>query len=259
MGYDHFFHFIKDDLIDPNIAFIQNVDNFLFCIYFGYLERYKSDMKKERNILLADLFRNIKSSLMDGVDIGLGIKKINTLEKEGEILKEDEKDRVHKITKLDFDVEWPVKYPTYVDKLIELKFNNKIMNYAEMQVDLILYCILVNGLDKTKGEKFDQIKEEMQPLIKILKEIFCEFDKNKIHKERTFIFPLRSPVGTDDEFYIINNKEDMLSYNDDEDDYYADIKCMFLYKATNKDKRKNKYYNIVLGNSLHGGDEEYKL
>ena len=66
MGYDHFFHFIKDDLIDPNIAFIQNVDNFLFCIYFDYLERYESDMKKERNTLLANLFRNIKSSLMGG-------------------------------------------------------------------------------------------------------------------------------------------------------------------------------------------------
>ena len=25
MGYGHFFRFIKDDLIDPNIAFIQNV------------------------------------------------------------------------------------------------------------------------------------------------------------------------------------------------------------------------------------------
>ena len=49
------------------------------------------------------------------------------------------------------------------------------------------YCILVNGLNKTKGEKFDQIKKEMEPLTKILKEIFCEFDKNEIHKERTFI------------------------------------------------------------------------
>ena len=64
MGYDHFFRFIKDDLIDPNIVFIQNVDNFLFCIYFNYLERYQSDIKKERNRILADLFRNIKSLLM---------------------------------------------------------------------------------------------------------------------------------------------------------------------------------------------------
>ena len=80
MGYVHFFRFIKDDLIDPNIAFIQNVDNFLFCIYFNYLERYKSDKKKERNILLANLFRNIKGSLMGG-GMNLGQKKINIMEK----------------------------------------------------------------------------------------------------------------------------------------------------------------------------------
>ena len=73
MGYDHF-HFIKDDLIDPNIAFIQNVDNFLFSIYFDYLDRYESDKKKERNILLAKLFRNIKSSSM-GEMMNLGKKK----------------------------------------------------------------------------------------------------------------------------------------------------------------------------------------
>ena len=185
MGYDHFFRFIKDDLIDPNIAFIQNVDNFLFCIYFNYLERYESDKKKERNILLANLFRNIKSSLMGG-GMNLGIKKINIMEKVKEILEEkDEEKRKSKFFDLDFDVEWSFMYPHILDELIDLKFNNEEMNFAEMQVNLILYCILVNGLDKTKGKKFDQIKEEMQPLIKILKEIFCEFDKNEIHKERT--------------------------------------------------------------------------
>ena len=81
-----------------------------------------------------------------------------------------------------------------LDKLLEYHENKicvKGMNFDELKVYLNLYCILVNGLDKTKGEKFDKIKEEIQPLIKILKEIFCKFDKNKIHKERTFIFPLR--------------------------------------------------------------------
>ena len=52
MGYDHFFHFIKDDLVDPNNAFIQNVDNFLFCIYFNYFDRYDSEIKEERNMVL---------------------------------------------------------------------------------------------------------------------------------------------------------------------------------------------------------------
>ena len=111
MGYVHFFRFIKDDLIDPNIAFIQNVDNFLFCIYFNYLERYKSDKKKERNILLANLFRNIKGSLMGG-GMNLGQKKINIMEKLKEILEEkDEKKRKNKLSKLDFNVEWSFRYP----------------------------------------------------------------------------------------------------------------------------------------------------
>ena len=109
---------------------------------------------------------------------------------------------------------------------------------------------MVNGLDKTKGKKFDEIKREMLPLIKILNESFCEFDKNEIHKERTFIFSLRSPAGTNGDFYIINQK-DMLSYRYD---YGDDIKSMFLHSATNidgKDERGNKYYEIVLGESLY--------
>ena len=150
------------------------------------------------------------------------------------------------------------------------------MNYAEMQVDLILYCILVNGLAKTKGKKFKQIKKEMQPLIKILKKIFCEFDKNEIHKERTFIFALRSPAGYDDDFYIINNKDYMLEYSSDDND---DIKTMFLCEYINKDEkddintmflgeyinkdekdeRKYKYYHIVLDHFLYGDKKEYKL
>ena len=167
-------------------------------------------------------------------------------------------------------------YSLILDELIDLNFNNEEMNFAEMQVNLILYCILVNGLDKTKGKKFDQIKKEMQPLIKILKEIFCEFDKNEIHKERTFIFALRSPAGYDDDFYIINNKDYMLEYSSDDND---DIKTMFLSEYINKDEkddintmflgeyinkdekdeRKYKYYHIVLDHFLYGDKKEYKL
>ena len=49
MGNDYEFYFIKDDLIDPNIAFIQNVDNFLFSIYFNYLddENYINEERKK--------------------------------------------------------------------------------------------------------------------------------------------------------------------------------------------------------------------
>ena len=176
-----------------------------------------------------------------------------------------------------------------LNKLIDLKFNGRKMNYAELQIDLILYCILVNGLNKTKRKKFKYIKKKLHPLIKILKEIFCEFDKNEIHKERTFIFPLRSPSGTHDEFYIINYKDDLLrrsfgdydyvssddydifedfhngEYDKDEYDYdkdYEDVEIMFLNsnkEKDEKDERKFKYYSIVLEECLRGGEKEYKL
>ena len=269
MGYDHYFRFIKDDLIDPNIAFIQNVDNFLFCIYFNYLERYESDIKKERNKLLADLFRNIKSSLMGG-DMDLGYKKINIEEEVKKILEEkDEEERKSKLSNLNFNVELSFMYPHILDKIIDLKYDHKIINYTEMEVDLILYCILVNGLNKTNGEKFDHIKNEIQPLIKILKENFCEFDKNEIHKERTFIFALRSPAGFHDDFYIINYKDDLIRkyYSDDDsdDDDNDDIECMFLHKATNEDINNDENFikkikcGVFNKYSLHGGKKEYKL
>ena len=151
------------------------------------------------------------------------------------------------------------KFPLILDELIDLKYRNKVINYAEMEVDLILYCILVNGLNKTKGEKFDQIKKEMEPLIKILKEMFCEFDKNEIHQERTFIFALRSPAGFHDDFYNINNKDDLLrKYSSDDDN--DDIGCMFLHKTNNNDENfLNKIINgIIKDYSLRGG-KEYKL
>ena len=237
MGYDHDFHFIKDDLIDPNIAFMQNVDNFLFCIYFNYLERYESDIKEKRNRLLADLFRNIKSLLMGGSTF-LGYKKIDIEKTVEEILKEkDEEERKRKISNLDFDIKIYYMYPSIFDELIDLKFGKVETNFAEMQVNLILYCILVNGLNKTKGEKFEQIKKGMEPLIKKLKNQFCVFDKNEIHKKRTFIFVLRSPAGTHDEFYNINYEDDLLrKYSSDEDNEEDDIECLFLNEKSSLDK-----------------------
>ena len=247
MGYDHFFYFIKDDLVDPNDVFIQNVDNFLFSIYFKYFDRYDSEIKEERNEVLDYFFSNIKTSLM-GKHVSIG----------------------------------------NIDELIDLQFKGKKMNYAEMEVNLILYCILVSGLNKTKGIKFKYIKKKLHPLLKILKEIFCKFDKNEIHKERTFIFPLRSPNGTDDRYYIMNYKDNLLErsfgcydavtsddeeifrdihngeYDRDEYDYEKDydVKSMFLYTNDNRDEedeRKSKYYSIVLEESLYEGEKEHKL
>ena len=258
MGYDHHFHFIKDDLIDPNFAFMQNVDNFLFCIYFNYFDRYNSEIKEERNMILADLFRNIKSLLMGG-DTEMGYKKINIKESVEEILEEkDEEKRKNKLSNLDFFVSLSFEIPHIMEKLLDLKYRNRVSKYSEMEVDLILYCILVNGLNKTKGEKFDKIKKEMEPLIKKLKNEFCEFDKNEIHKERTFIFPLRSPAGTDDNFYIINYEDDLLRkyFPDDSDD----IECMFLYETHVNNKRSlDKFINGIVKDYYLSGEKGYKL
>ena len=130
-------------------------------------------------------------------------------------------------------------------------------------------------MNKTKGKKFNKIKKRAQPLTKILKEIFCEFDKNEIHEERTFIFSLRSPSGAHDDYYIINYKDDLLrkfndysnysDYSDNSDNSYDndDIKSLFLpassYKKNVKDKRRFECYNIVLDESLYEGKKEYKL
>ena len=261
MGYDLYFHFIKDDLIDPNIAFMQNVDNFLFCIYFNYLERYRSDIKEKRNRLLTDLFRNIKSLLMGGSTF-LGYKKIDIEETVEEILKEkDEEERKIKISDLDFDIKMYYMYPDMMAELIDLKFNNVETNYAEMQVNLILYCILVNELNKTKGKKFEQIKKGMEPLMEILKEMFSDFDKNEIHKERTFIFPLRSPAGTHDDFYNINYEDELLrKYSSDDDE---DIECMFLSEKSSLDNNKkrslDKYVNGIVKDYYLKGKEDYEL
>ena len=118
------------------------------------------------------------------------------------------------------------KYFKSLDKLMDKNFYNGFKKFSEMQLDLFLYCILVNGLDKTKGKKFDQIKEKIQPLIKKLKNIFSEFDNNQLYKKRTFIFPLRSPVGFYDTFFI-SDDNNILELNSDKDDD-DDLKIMFL-------------------------------
>ena len=186
-----------------------------------------------------------------GGGMELGIKKINIMEKVKEILEEkDEEKKRSKHFFLNLDFESYFRQPYMLDELIDTIFNGVLKKYSEMKVNLMLYCILVNGLDKTKGEKFNQIKKEIQPLIKILKEIFCEFDKNEIHKERTFIFALRSPAGYEDDLYIINNKDNILSYSSN-----YDVKSMFLNRSTNrdeKDKRNFEYYDIALDYYLQG-------
>ena len=93
MVYNHYLHFIKNELIDPNKAFIQSVDNFLFSLYFDYLGIIKTGKTNQRNILLVDLFRNIKSLLMEGGK-DYEQKKMKLMEKIKEV--EEEKDEYKK-------------------------------------------------------------------------------------------------------------------------------------------------------------------
>ena len=102
-----------------------------------------------------------------------------------------------------------------------------------------------------------------------MKEIFCEFDKNEINKERTFIFGLRSPAGSHDDFYNINNKNYLIEYSSDDDvkSMYLhftnkDIRALFFPFVVNrdeKDERKHKNYSIVLDYSLIDGEKDHKL
>ena len=272
MGYDHILRFIKDDLIDPNIAFLQNVDNFLFSIYFGYLERYKSDIKEERNNLLNSVFRYVKDlTLIRDEDPDVGDIKERILEIE------DEEKRKDCLSKIDYIDDCINSYFFGLEKLIDLKYRHRPFNYAELEVDLLLYCILVSGLNKTKGEKFDHIKNRMKPLTEKLKEKFCEFGKHEIHKKRTFIFALRSPLGTHDNFYIHNYKDDLLRKSGDSDEDYDDdeqkeIRSMFLTVNRNNTLlppipiiENLSFLNINEENKciedyiLHAGREEIKI
>ena len=271
MGYNLYFRFIKDELINANDVFIQNVDNFLFSIYFGYLGNFP-DNEDKKTLFLSFLFRNIKNVLMGG-SMQLGYKKMSEEEK-NKILKEieeekDEEKKKIKISPLDFKNNLYDLHPHEVEELVDI-ITNEEMRHSELKMALILYCILVNSLDKTEGEKFDKIKNELFPLIKLLKEIFCEFDHNEIHNERTFIFALRSPAGYHDVQYNINNGDDMLNKYDF--DAGADVNIMDLYyyddnlnegrfsrKKNKKDKRIGERYDIVLNFYLCDLKNYYRL
>ena len=238
MGYNLYFRFIKDELIDPNKAFIQSVDNFLFSLYFDYLGIIKNDKTKQRNILLVDLFINIKSLLMDGVT-DYKQKRMRKKERIRQV-EESEDELGKKLLKFiirDYEEIKNFEYFKSLDELMDKNFYQGIKEFPEMQLDLFLYCILVNTLDKTKGEIFDEIKEKLHLLREKLKSIFSEFDNNKIHKERTFVFTLRSPVGYYDTFFNLRlNDGEKYNYldilNDEELDEELDednkIKTMFL-------------------------------
>ena len=123
MGNDYEFYFIKDDLIDPNTALKQNVDNLLFSIYFNYLginEDYINEdyINEEIKKILGELFRKIKEVIITQ-RMDFGNKKIDTDEKVKKILKEGEKKRELKLRNLILDVKSYYNNQHILDKLIE--------------------------------------------------------------------------------------------------------------------------------------------
>ena len=279
MGYNFYFRFIKDELVDADKVFIQNVDNVLFQIHFGYIERYSSDIKLQRNRLISHLLRDIKSSLM-GCGMQLGKTKKYFEEKLKEI--QEEKDPVEREIKEHFynsAKRFNSMYPNVVEKLIELKFETPTKNLAETEVNLMLYGLLVNSLSKTRKESFQEIKEMVQPLVDVLRKTFSEFDKNEIHKERTFIYHLRLPTGYHDDFYIIEGKDYIKEFRKHEDKYeeegvdevIQEIRCLSLTTKHEDDEfivkdgnliKKDDDYTVKDGNLLKdtvgSEDEEYE-
>ena len=69
----------------------------------------------------------------------------------------------------------------------------------------------------------------MEKWIKILKEMFCEFDKNDIHKDYTFIFAHRSIYGFHNSFYKLNGKE-YVALTEKNDEKH-ELRSMFLTRV----------------------------
>ena len=59
------FDFIKDGKIDPNQAFEKNVENFLFNLYYGNMEKYyEIENLNQIESILINLFKDAKRSIM---------------------------------------------------------------------------------------------------------------------------------------------------------------------------------------------------
>ena len=119
----------------------------------------------------------------------------------------------------EFNEKYQEKYELR-DRLIEIC--TKGLNFVKIELNLILYCLFVNSLSKTTDKKFDKVKKRLRFWIKVLKEMFYEFDKNDIHKDHTYIFAYNCEAS-DDKFYTLNGK-DYLEDRDEKDE----IRSMIL-------------------------------
>ena len=246
MGYLILFHFVKDSDIDPNEAFVQNIRNFQLDLHNGFIKRYFDTDQDERDQLFKFLFDEIENIIYKikpffnrfGVNIFSyapfssikNLKKKENWEKNQEMIEDfEEKLKILKMVKQE-----GLKVQDYInnDKLLEefkekyqekyelrdrlMEICTKQLNEVKVEINLRLYCLFVNSLSKTTGKEFDRVKKRLRFWIKVLKEMFYEFDKNDIHKDHTYIFAHRCELGTDDQFYNLNGKE-YVANRDEED------------------------------------------
>ena len=144
------------------------------------------------------------------------------------------------------------------DRLMQIC--TKKLNEVKIEIKLILYCLFVNSLSKTTDKKFDKVKKRLRFWIKLLKEMFYEFDKNDIHKDHTYIF---DTCSLDEEhYYELNGKEyvanrdetgetrSLFLTNVEFDKRFESPKSLFM--RTNPETGKyESYYESQLGNDLN--------
>ena len=123
---------------------------------------------------------------------------------------------------------------------------NRSFTYSELQSNFMLYGLFVNSLSKTKEESFKKIKGGLENFVEFLKRIFINFDNNKINKERTFIFQLRSSDWGSQDFYIIDGEDYMNYYVDEEQRKKAVMKLsLIFYPMTGDDEHYKEEYEVT--------------
>ena len=158
-----FFHFVKDSVIDPNEAFLQNIINLQLDLYNGFIKSYFEKEQDEIDKLLKDLFEEIET-IIDQNDlylIGLVYKNLTkeARERNQEMIEDfEEKLKILKIMKKEglqvqdyinndkllkeFKEEYQEKYELR-DRLMEIC--TKKLNLAKIEISLRLYCLFVNS------------------------------------------------------------------------------------------------------------------
>ena len=248
MGYGIFFRFVKDSYIDPNEAFEQNIINFQKDLHNGFIKFYYGEDKDKLLKVLFDEIQNIIYkrkpfvgwSAVNIFSYVLSLSNKNLTKEDMEKNQEMIEDFEEKLKILKMVEREGLKVQDYInnDKLLEefkekyqekyelrdrlIEICTKGLNFVNIELNLVLYCLFVNSLSKTTDKKFDKVQKRLRFMIKFFKEMFFEFDKNDIHKDHTFVFSYNCEVS-DDKFYTLNGKD----YLEDRDEK-EEIRSMIL-------------------------------